>query len=220
MSDIYKDNAQAMQSAMSEGLPVPPSAVRDPLPTPTDQPETPGEPGRPATPVSTGTSGDAEGKGEFVQFAHEYIREYIRLADQKATFFFTGSTALLAFLYNKGISVRWLKPPMTWNILDAVAFIAMIGLAVGAFLSLLVVIPRTRGSRRGFLFWEAVAEYETGRQYADELWMLSAATLFRVKADHCFDLARVCRRKYKILRVSLWSGTIGLAGSLFVFLFL
>ena len=153
-------------------------------------------------------------------FAHHYVRDYINLADQKATLFFTGATALLAFMYNKNVSARWLKPLMQWNILDTIAFVAMAALAVGAFLALLVIIPRTPGSRRGFLFWEAIAEYETGRQYSDDISLLSGPSLMQVKAEHCYDLAVVCQRKYRMLSCALWTGAVGLAGALFVFLFL
>jgi hypothetical protein len=107
-----------------------------------------------------------------------------------------------------------------WNGLDVMAFVAMAALAAGAFLSLLVIIPRRPGSRRGFLLWEAIAQYGTGRQYADELWLLSPASLFQVKATHCFDLAKVCRRKYRMLRYALGTGAVGLAAALGVFLFL
>ncbi len=163
---------------------------------------------------------DLDARGDFTSFAHRYIRDYINLADQKATLFFTGGTALLAFMYNKNVSERWLKTPMQWNILDTVAFMAMAALALGAFLALLVVIPRMPGSRRGFLFWEAVAEYKSGRDYSDELGLLSGPSLVQAKAEHCYDLAVVCRQKYRMLRRALWTGAVGLAGALFVFLFL
>lgn len=174
---------------------------------------------QPAAPAAAAAPGDAEARERFAESAHQYVREYIRLADQKATFLFTGATALLAFLYKNSVSARWLKPVMQWNILDTVTFVAMTALALGVLLALLVVIPRTPGSRRGFLFWEAIAEYDTGRQYSDELRQLSSATLFQVKAEHCFDLARVCRKKYRMLRAAMWTGAVGLAASLFVFLF-
>ena len=112
------------------------------------------------------------------------------------------------------------KKPGAVHILDTIAFVAMAALAVGAFLALLVIIPRTPGSRRGFLFWEAIAEYETGRQYSDDISMLSGPSLIQVKAEHCYDLAVVCQRKYRMLRCALWTGAVGLAGALFVFLFL
>jgi hypothetical protein len=155
----------------------------------------------------------------FAEQTHQYIREYIRLADQKAAFFVTASTALLAFLYRADLSSRWLKPILEWNILDMATFLAMMALALSILLSFSVVIPRTPGSRRGYLFWEAIAEYDTNRQYADDLSTLSVATLLQIKAEHCHDLARVCRRKYAALRASLWIGTVGLTASLLVFLF-
>lgn len=220
MSDEQAPAAQAPRGTVTEGLPVPTAAVREPLPTPAE-PATPApEEKQPGAVGPSGARADAEAKAEFASFTHQYVRDYINLADQKATFFFTGATALLAFLYSRNVSARWLKPLMTWNILDTTTFVAMAALAGAAFLALLVVIPRTPGSRRGFLFWEAVAEYETGRQYADELWLLSPPSLFQVKAEHCFELAKVCRRKYRMLRCALWTGAVGLAGSLFVFLFL
>lgn len=220
MSDSEKRDAQAQQGTISEGLPVPATAVPEALPTPADQIEFGADKTQPSAAGGTAVRAETEAKAAFSRFAHEYIREYIKLADQKATFFFSGATALLAFLYSKNVSVHWLKPVMTWNIVDTIAFVAMAALAGGAFLALLVIIPRTPGSRRGFLFWEAIAEYDTGRRYADELSLLSPATLFQVKAEHCFELAKVCRRKYKMLRCALWTGAVGLAGSLFVFLFL
>ena len=212
--------AQGPRSGGQADLQVPATVGRAPLPTPTEHGAQSPDTAQPTTTGSPGARSDTDSKGEFTTFAHQYIRDYINSADQKATFFFTGATALLAFLYNKNVSARWLKPVMQWNILDTIAFVAMGALAAGAFLALLVVIPRTPGSRRGFLFWEAIAEYETGRQYSDDLWLLSGPSLVQVKAEHCYDLAVVCRRKYRMLRCALWTGAVGLAGALFVFLFL
>lgn len=219
MTQHLAGGSQASRDVPRTGLPVPDTIGRDALPTPTDA----AVPSDGADQPSTGGPGsrpDVESKAEFSGFAHQYIREYISLADQKATFFFTGATALLAFLYSKNVSAHWLKPIMQWNVLDTIAFVAMAALALGAFLALLVVIPRTPGSRRGFLFWDAIAEYDGGRQYFDDLWRLSPASLVQVKVEHCYELATVCRRKYRMLTYALWSGAVGLAGSLFVFLFL
>lgn len=219
MSETSQADSQIARDVNVIGLPVPDTIGREALPAPTEATATAGDVDQPSN-RGPGSRADVEGKSDFASFAHQYIREYINLADQKATFFFTGGTALLAFMYNKDVSAHWLKPVMQWNILDTIAFVAMAALALGAFLALLVVIPRTPGSRRGFLFWEAIAEYDGGRQYFDDLWRLSGATLVQVKAEHCYELAKVCRRKYRMLRLALWSGAVGLAGSLFVFLFL
>lgn len=164
------------------------------------------------------TPADAQARLQFAEATHQYIRSYISLADQKATFFFTGATALLAFLYRIDVSGRWLKPVMLWNIIDTFAFIAMVTLALGALAALLVIVPQTTGSRRGFIFWDAIAEYGTGRQFAHELSALSPASLFQVKAEHCYDLAAACRRKHRYLRWAVWICGVGLAASLVVFL--
>lgn len=219
MTTTQQSDAQEPRDRSGAGLPVPPAVTREPLPLPTGGGETVAEKEQPVAPTGPVGPGDTESRASFAEFTHRYIREYIHLADQKATFFFTGATALLAFLYKSGVSNRWLRPIIQWNILDTVAFISMIALAAGAFLTLMVVIPRTPGSRRGFIFWEAVAEYDSGRQYADELLTLSPATLFQIKTEHCFDLARVCRRKYKVLRIGIWVCAVGVAASLLVFLF-
>ena len=210
--------AQEQGKRDGDGLSLPRASVTEALPLPaatkadasSEQPATSGGP----------APSDVSAHAAFAESVHQYIREYIRFADQKATFVFTGATALLAFLYKNGVSGRWLKPIMQWNILDTVAFVAMIALAAGALVTLWVVIPRTPGSRRGFVFWEAIAEYGSGREYADELWRLSTPSLFQVKAEHCLDLARVCRQKYRLLRCGLWICAVGLAASLVVFLFL
>lgn len=219
MTGSEQPDAQAAPDKSAPGLPVPPAITREPLPTPTGGAETVSDKQQPTSPASAALLDDAEARERFTESVHQYVREYIRLADQKAAFLFTGATALLAFLYKNGVSARWLKPVMQWNILDTVTFVAMTALALGVLLALLVVIPRTSGSKRGYLFWEAIAEYDTGRQYSDDVRLLSSATLVQVKAEHCFDLARVCRQKYKMLRAAVWAGAIGLAASLCVFLF-
>lgn len=212
--------SQASQAADTEraALPVPPSVGTQALSFPPSEQAQVGAAGQPL-PASGAAPVPADFRAKFAEENHQYIREYIRLADQKATFFFTGATALLAFLYRNGVSARWLKPLMSWNVLDVASFIAMFSLALSALSALWVVIPRTAGSKRGYFFWGAIAEYESGRQYSDELATLTQATLIQTKVEHCFELARVCKSKYGVLRFALWLGAIGVTGALLVFLF-
>ena len=211
---------QGPRGAGLDDLQIPTAIADAPLPIPAEHVAEASDAEQPTNTGSVGVRTDIDEKGKFSAFAHQYIRDSINLADQKATLFFTGATALLAFMYNENVSARWLKPLMQWNILDTIAFVAMAALAAGALLALLVIIPRTLGSRRGFLFWEAITKYDTGRRYSDELSLLSGPSLVQVKAEHCYDLAVVCRQKYRMLRCALWTGAVGLAGALFVFLFL
>ncbi len=211
--------SQSADSGAREALPVPATIGRESIPAPTSAASAT-ESTAVATPEPGSGSTNIDHRLKFAEETHQYIREYIRLADQKATFFFTGGTALLAFLYNKGVSTHWLKPLMTWNILDVTAFLAMAALSFAILASLLVVIPRTPGSLRGYLFWEAIAEFESARAYADDLSQMSSASLFQIKTEHSYELARVCRRKYKLLRLALRVGAVGLGAALAVFLLL
>src|ERR1035441_7419098 len=52
-----------------------------------------------ASPVPTPSPVAADYHAKFAEEVHNYLREYIRNADQKAAFFFAGATALLAFLH-------------------------------------------------------------------------------------------------------------------------
>ena len=198
---------------------LPGPASQQALPTPSGSGETLADKQQPTSVDSAGSASDRDACERFIESVHDYVREYIRLADQKAAFLFTGATALLAFLYKTGVSARWRSPVMTWNLLDIATFLAVVALAVSVVLALLVVMPRTSGSRRGVVFWKAIAEFQTGRHYSDEVRMLSAATLSQIKAEHCFDLAKVCRQKYRMLRGAMWVGGIGLAAAVVVFVF-
>ena len=80
---------------------------------------------------------------------------------------------------------------MQWNVLDITGFVAMAGLGAGALLAISVVLPRLPGSRRGFIFWEAIAEYETAREYSNDLASLSTATLSQSVSEHCYDLSKI-----------------------------
>ena len=215
-NDIRSDTQVAATNAE---LPVPPGALEEPLPTPAeDMGEGVAQLGS-IGPRRSDLQSDGGEKPEFGSFVHKYIRENIRFADQKATFVFAGTVAWLAFLYDDGVALRWLKVPTSWSGIDAMAFLGMIALVVGAGCAFCVIVPRTKGSRRGLIFWEAVAEYDTGDSYGKDLLKLSMEGLFLAMASHCVDLAKVCRAKYQVLRCSLLCGVLGLAASLIAVLF-
>jgi hypothetical protein len=202
-------------------IPVPDDILEHGLPLPA---VAEGESGEPESPVVDQAAGsvlqDWPDRARFSQDVHTYLREFIRLADQKASFFFAGGTALLAFLYKNGAVGLWMKPLRQWNSIDVVAFVAAASLMLSVLLAVWVVIPRTAGSRRGTIFWEAISEYGSAREYADDVVTLSGPTLARARAEHCFDLAVVCSKKYGVLKVALTAGAVGLAASLVMFLVL
>lgn len=151
---------------------------------------------------------------KFAEEANQYVREHIRNADQKAGFFFAATTTILAFLHQKNVAERWVKPIQQWSLIDALSFVAMAGLAAGAFVFLIVIFPRLKGSRRGLVFFNAVAEYDTSSEYADEVCRHTAGELGRIKLQHSYDLAKVCRSKYEALRVGFLLGSAGAVATL------
>jgi len=156
----------------------------------------------------------ADYHANFSEDVHNYIREHIRNADQKAAFFFAAATALLAFLHSQNATSRWLKDIRTWSFIDALAFLAMAGLASSALVLLAVVFPRLKGSRPGILFFNAIAEHDSSSEYADEVLRRSVHDIVRVKLAHSYDLAEVCAAKYRTLCVGFWIGGAGAVGAL------
>lgn len=148
---------------------------------------------------------------------HQYVREYIRNADQKAAFFFAGCTAMLAYLHAQETSARWLKPLATWQFFDMLAFVGMAGLALGAAGCLTVVFPRLGGSKRGIIYFGAIVEHDSSSEYAAEVLRTPPVDVARLKLQHVYDLAKVCRSKYRALVASFTAGAIG-AGTAILYL--
>lgn len=90
---------------------------------------------------------------------------------------------------------------------------AMVSLALATLGAMGVVVPRRRGSSRGYIFWEAVAEYEDSTGYSSVVMQLSPEALTRETLHHCYELAKVCRRKYRALNISLRFAALGSVAS-------
>ena len=157
---------------------------------------------------------DKPAKLRFAGELHSYVREHISQADQKATFFFAAASALLAFLYDAQLLDLWVKSFSQWSVLDVLSLVALVALtsAVGAFL--LTVYPRLGGSNKGLIYFSAVAAWESRATYQQEFEQQEMDDLMRETAEHIYDLATICKRKYAILRVGLWLGLVGLVATL------
>lgn len=75
--------AQAPCGAGNEGLPVPAATLSQALPAPQEQPTAPGDAAQPTTVGSIGVRVDLDAKADFASFAHQYIRDYISLAEPR-----------------------------------------------------------------------------------------------------------------------------------------
>ncbi|MGF6711186.1 hypothetical protein QFZ41_002150 [Luteibacter sp. W1I16] len=153
---------------------------------------------------------------KFAGESHEYIREYIRNADQKAIFYFSVCSALLAFEHTQNWAQHWLRPSSTWSAMDLITCASMIGLAVSAACFLYVVIPRLGGSPRGLIFFKSVATYTNAEEYVSDVVKRSEADLTSEKLRHCYELAKVASSKYTVLAVGLRIGSVAILCSLFL----
>lgn len=157
---------------------------------------------------------DQEARLKFAEDTHQYVREYIRLADQKATFFFAGSTALLAYLHKLGLASKWVIAPGTWGLTNMLSFLASMGLLLSAVACLAVVMPRLKGSQRGLVFFAAISQYSSSSSYLSDFMKQDLSELCEAKLKHTYELSAICKRKYDVLKWGQWLGAIGLIASL------
>lgn len=168
----------------------------------------------PTSEPAADTKKEQELRLKFAEETHQYVREYIRFADQKATFFFAGATALLAYLHKLGMANRWAANPKAWLLVDVLAFTATIGLTISAIACLSTIIPRLNGSRRGLIFFSAIREYDSAPEYAMQVIRQSPADLCDAKLRHIYELAGICREKYAVLKWGQWFGAVGVVATL------
>lgn len=146
----------------------------------------------------------------FASDVHKSLRESIVFSDQKAAFLFTAVIAVLAYLHEKGVTQQWLSDPRNWLLADVLAFLAVLGLVIGAICALSVVLPRFRGSAHGLIFWNTIASFPSREEYADRVIKLGASELTQAKLEDCYGLAQICQRKFQAVNLAIWSASIGL----------
>ncbi len=188
------------------------SSIDNPRPLVTSHPQAPSENGIIHVLRKDTDSEQLNSRLKYGEDAHLYIREFIRSADQKATFFFATFAALLAYLNTSGYLTIWVSDPTNWKLTEILAFLATIGFLGSAFCCLFVVIPRLRGSKRGLVFFNAIVEYSSQQEFVSDVMEASPNKLCEEKIKHIYEIAKVCDRKYKMLRYGLWLGGIGFCG--------
>lgn len=211
---------ETMQQQQNEqvSLPLPSGAVGAPLVTTVRVGEPSASSIQPPEVTATPNEKKTELQWKFAEETHQYVREYIRQADQKAAFFFAGSTTLIAFLYKVNLVQHWVKAPTQWVFVDMLSFVATIGLAVSAFACLATIFPRLKGSKRGHVFFGAIAEFENRKDYVFDVLQCDIGKLIEEKLCHVHDLAMICRRKFTVLKIGQWSGAIGVAAMVLLLL--
>lgn len=149
---------------------------------------------------------------ELPAFVHQYLRDFITFADQKAAFTFAASAGLLAYLESQGVTNSFATPFSTWRVGDWVGSLAFFLLVICALLAAGVVVPRLKGkSATGSIYWEEIRSHLEHDAYVEAVEGMSRAAARVEVLRHCFVLAGICRAKYKMLD---WSLRIGFMGAI------
>lgn len=152
--------------------------------------------------------------GEFSTFHEGYTRHYIALADTKATVVFGVAVGLLAYLYSNADFLQMiLNPTLSWR--GALPLLCSIALALSAMSSALVILPRLGVSeKRGIVFFGDVASYVSADEYLKAVRKFNSDELVSARLRHAYDTAKVCMRKYIVLRWAIRLCFLGVAASL------
>ena len=143
--------------------------------------------------------------------SHNYIGEHIKLADQKAAFFFAITTGILALFYDKGIHTNLLRSIGAWGFLDFIGALSIILLIMSTLLSFFVVKPRLRASvTMGLVYWESVRKFPTPDAYSQRMLQLSRKDVIEELFQHHFELSGICGRKYRLLNYSMGTALAGM----------
>ena len=151
----------------------------------------------------------AEEHLRFADFHEQYTGKYIELADAKAGATFAVSAGILAYLLNKQTILDILKKhPLDFNF--ALVVCVIIALALSAALAFWVVAPRRASSKSdGFVFWGTVAQLPSASAFEKRVTDANKSEITMARLSHCFDLSRVCAKKYSLLIWSMRSGLLG-----------
>lgn len=152
-----------------------------------------------------------ESPHEFATFVHEYTRELIQFADQKAAALLTLSGAMLGILDSKkyvlpisdAFSVHWL--------VGLIQVTTCISLCVSVTSSLLTVLPRVGKSPDGVIYFKSVAAHKSRQAYSISVTSKRADELVLEVLHHNHSLAKICSQKYLFLTIASYSGAVGLA---------
>jgi hypothetical protein len=156
-------------------------------------------------------------------FIHQYLRDYIAFADQKAGVVFTAAAALLALIKaDQGLE---LDPFINgyWGMREIAGVVAVLFLAACCLFELRAVMPRLGSGRidvlgraqpaptdPGVIFWDHILTDATPEAYATRVERLTDADARRAMLVHAHTLARIDRAKYSDLHRGMRLGLLGL----------
>jgi hypothetical protein len=138
--------------------------------------------------------------------SHNYVNDYIKLADVKAAFLFGAYAGLLGVGYKVHLFDVFTTWPWRW--FHWIGFVGVTGIITATGYALAVITPRLRGKEQdGVIFWEAIAS-QSPSAYVEKVLGRDSAGLLNDVLCHIHSLSTVCSRKYSRLKGSIWIGVI------------
>lgn len=148
---------------------------------------------------------------------HKYVRDFINNADTKAYQYIAFASALLTYMYiNNKIASFVAKPFKEWCLLETLCLLGLISCLIFA---ISVVFPSLKGSKKGLIFFNSVAEYERYNEYIGDVLKKNNQELTGEYLRHIHELSTICTAKFKKLKYSFYSGIIGLIAALYILIF-
>lgn len=154
-------------------------------------------------------------KTDYNRFEISYLTDNIKFADSKAGVLIGMDGLLLRaavdYFKSAGITIESLFASSTSVGRFSVIF-GSVFLIVGIIMSLAVVFPRRgSGTRRGFVFWESIAEYPSVDEYTNDVMNISDDELDRKMAEQQYYVSKTATKKYRMLRRAFWASSCGAA---------
>jgi len=163
-------------------------------------------------PLSPPSSSRTSHHQDFPGFEQTSLLSYMQLADTKASVFMFVSSGAIAYIVGHW-GLDWLRAsPAGWHLVLLAVSTLFLGLS--AIYAFAVIVPRFGPPQRGLVHFAGVIQHPSPEEYAAEVLSKSATELYAEQIGYCYQLARICARKYRLLHRSLLTGVLGYAAFL------
>ncbi len=131
---------------------------------------------------------------------HEYLNDYIRLADTKAAAVFIVASGMVSILLSTSSGWHLSHPNAPKALWFSVAIFINV---LAALTSLLIVVPQLgRGTAGRFIYWKDILSAKSADVYAKAAAAETDESAALHISRHNWELAKIADRKYRLLQVA------------------
>jgi hypothetical protein len=161
--------------------------------------------------IATGIVKLEAAHSKFAEFHEGYVSRYIGLADTKAAGAFAVSSGSIAYIVGNIRLQTFLLQP-AWNPHFVLSITTFALLITSALCSFRVIAPRFSSSGEGIVYFGAVANRKSADDFVCDVASRGEGELTEARLKHCYDISRICVRKYEYLGKAIVVGVAALAG--------